>query len=217
MKFKFKFKNIIPWFFIISNANAYQKVENPWYIGGGVGYGSTTWDALVPQSSEQNSAISMSTPIRVQEGGVLWGFSGGVEIFKNFQLEFNYWNYPKATIYFDPDSLYTFENDESTEFTSNTYTMSLQGKFLVPWNDSQKLRLFATAGMAWLNRQDDLLIQDTISPTFGLGLNYGFTPNVMGEFGFVYTAGDGQSELNPSADYMPFLYGIFWRLYYRWG
>lgn len=198
-------------------AYAYPHVDNPWYFGAGVGYGSTTWDALVPRTSAQNSAISMSTPIQVEEGGVLWGISGGVEVFKNFQMEFNYWKYPNATVHFDPDSLYSFENNNSTEFSTSTYTWSLQGKFLVPWNDSKKLRIFASAGMAWLNRQDELLKQDTIAPTFGLGLNYGFTPHIMGEFGFVYTAGDGESELNPSADYMPFLYGIFWRLFYRWG
>lgn len=193
-----------------------QMPVNPWYVGAGVGYGSTTWHALVPHTSNQNLALSMSTPIEAQEGGLLWGVGGGIEVIPQFQVEFNYWNYPDAVVKFDPDSLYAFENDGQTSFKTNTFTWVLQGKFLVPWLDT-RLRIFGSAGAAWLNRQDTLLKNEAISPTFGVGLNYGFNEHWMGEFGFIYTAGDGESELNPSADYMPFLYGIFTRLYYRWG
>ncbi len=193
-----------------------QKPENPWYVGAGLGYGSTTWRALVPNVSNQNLALSMSTPVEVQEGGLLWGVGGGMEVIPQFQVEFNYWKYPDATVTFDPDSLYAFENDGKTSFKTNTYTLNLQGKFLVPWQDTH-LRLFASAGAAWLNRQDELLKNEAISPTFGVGLNYGFSEHWMGEFAFIYTAGDGESELNPSADFMPFLYGIFTRIYYRFG
>jgi hypothetical protein len=193
-----------------------QKLDIPWYVGASLGWGSTTWRALVPQVSNQNLALSMSTPVEVQEGGLLWGVGGGMEVIPQFQVEFNYLKYPNALVTFDPDSLYAFENDGNTSFNTNTYTLSLQGKFLVPWEDTP-LRIFASAGAAWLNRQDELLKNEAISPTFGVGLNYGFNDHWMGEFGFVYTAGDGESELNPSADFMPFLYGIFTKIFYRFG
>jgi len=193
-----------------------QPVDNAWYLGAGLGYGSTTWRALVPNIANQNLALSMSTPIDVKEGGLLWGFGGGIEVIPQFQIEVNYWHYPGATVNFDQDSLFAFENNGKTSFYTQTYTFNLQGKFLVPWKDT-KLRLFGSAGAAWLNRNDELLHNETISPTFGVGLNYGFSEHWMGEFAFIYTAGDGESELNPSEDFMPFLYGIFTRIYYRFG
>lgn len=201
---------------LLSSTAVWAKVENPWYVGAGVGWGTTTWQALVPSNANQNGALSISTPKSAHEGGFLWGVAAGIEVIPQFQVELNYWDYPDATIHFDPDSLYSFENNGQTELTTQTYTFVLQGKFLVPWEDT-KLRLFASAGAAWLNRDDNLLTNETISPTFGVGLNYGFTPHLMGEFGFIYTAGYGESELNPAEDFMPFLYGIFTRLYYRWG
>jgi hypothetical protein len=201
---------------LTAHAISVKPVENPWYIGGGVGYGSTTWHALVPSSTNQNSAIAMSTPVNVNEGGFLWNIAGGVELFPQFHLEFDYFHYPDAHIYFDPDSLFSYENNDETALHSQTYTFLFQGKFLVPWEDTP-LRLYATAGAAWLNRFDNLLADQTVSPTFGLGLNYLFSSHWMGEFGFIYTAGQGESELNPAEDYMPFLYGIYTRILFRFG
>lgn len=190
--------------------------DKPWFIGAAGGFGSTTWQGLVPNSEHQNSAMSLSTPIDVQEGGGLWGGVAGVEPFQNFQIQFDYLQYPKATVYFDKDSLYSIDNNDSTEFSSTTHTWSIQGKFLVPWEDT-KLRLFAGGGVAWMARRDDLLEQDIVTPTFALGLNYLINPRWMVEGVFSYTAGYGESELNPSAHYMPFLYGVFARLMYRLG
>ena len=191
-------------------------VDKPWFIGGAGGFGSTTWQGLVPSTTNQSSAMSLSTPIDAQEGGGLWGIVGGVEAFKNFQVQFEYLNYPKATVFFDPDSLFSIENNDTTEFSSHTYTWSIQAKFLVPWEDT-KLRLFASGGAALMARRDSLLEQDLVTPTFGIGFNYMINPRWMVDGVFSYTAGYGESELNPSAHYMPFLYGVFARLMYRMG
>lgn len=190
-------------------------VENPWFIGGLLGFGSTTWSGLVPPPASQNSAMAMATPVYAEEGGLLWGVAGGVEAFQNFQLQFDYMHYPNANVYFDSFSIFS-ENTGSTQLTSSTYTWSVQGKFLVPWQDTN-LRFFAAGGAAWLSRRDELLEQDLVTPTFGLGLNYGFTPHLMGEVAFSYTAGNGQSELSPADHYMPFLYGVFARVFLRMG
>lgn len=190
--------------------------DKPWFVGGAGGFGSTTWQGLVPNAQHQNSAMSLSTPIDVQEGGGLWGVVAGVEPFQNFQIQFDYLQYPKATVFFDKDSLYSIDNNDSTEFTSRTHTWSIQGKFLVPWEDT-KLRLFAGGGVAWMARRDDLLQQDIVTPSFQMGLNYMLNCRWMAEAVFSYTAGFGESELNPSAHYMPFLYGVYARLMYRMG
>ena len=73
---------------------AASQTKYPWFVGAGAGYGSTLWRGLVPEIGNQNMALSMSTPIDVDEGGLLWGFGGGVEVFSQFQLEFFYWKYP---------------------------------------------------------------------------------------------------------------------------
>jgi hypothetical protein len=195
---------------------AKSDIKHPWFIGAGVGYGSTVWQGLVPEAGKQNMALSLSTPLDVDEGGVLWGFGGGVEVISQFQLEFFYWKYPNSTIYFDKDSLFSFENNNATNFRTSTYTYLLDGKFLVPWKDTN-FNIYATAGLAWLNRDDYVFKNEIISPSFGVGVNYGFDEHWMGEFGFVYTAGNGESELNPALDYMPFLYGIYTRVFYRFG
>lgn len=197
-------------------AYAAQAVNYPWFVGGAVGGGSTTWEGLVPEQSDQNAALNLSTPIQTDEGGFVWGVAAGVEIFKNFQFQMDYTHYPKALITFDKDSLFSIDHEDQTSFSSNTYTWSMQVKFLVPW-EASKLRLFSSGGVAWLARRDDLLEQDIVSPTFGLGLNYELSPHTMAELAFSYTAGNGKSELNPAEDFMPFLYAGLFKLYYRMG
>jgi len=49
----------------------------------------------------------------------------------------------------------------------------------------------------------------------GGGFNYSFTEHLMAEFGFNFTAGYGESELNPANDYVPFLYSGFFSMAYR--
>lgn len=203
-------------FLYISKVYANEYVENPWFVGGVLGGGSTTWKGLVPEKSKQNAAINLSTPINVEEGGLVWGVAAGVEAFKNFQLQFDYMSYPDATIYYDPDSLYALDHDGNTQFTSSTYAWSIQGKFLVPWKESN-LKVFAAGGVAWVGRRDYILQDDLVSPIFGVGLNYSFVKNLMGEVAFSYTSGYGKSELNPADDFIPFLYAVFARVYLRLG
>lgn len=205
-------------FFLLSCCLVYasERVENPWFVGGVLGGGSTTWKGLVPETSKQNAAINLSTPIDVQEGGFVWGIAAGVEAFKNFQLQFDYMDYPDATINFDPDSIYSIDHDGATSLKSSTYSWSIQGKFLVPWRDTN-LKPFASGGVAWIARRDELLQENLVSPVFGIGLNYTFTKNIMAEVAFTYTSGYGQSELSPADDYIPFLYAVFGRVYLRLG
>ncbi len=101
------------------------------YIGGIGGVGSTTWGGLVPTERDQNVAMSLSTPTSVTEGGVVWGVFGGYEFTPYFAIEANYMKYPDATVSFDPMSLFSFMNDNLTEFTTRTETVGVMGKIML--------------------------------------------------------------------------------------
>lgn len=184
-----------------------NKVQHPFYVGVMGGYGSTTWKGLVPNKINQNLAISMSTPIDTREGGDTWGVFVGHEFTPFFAVEANYTRYPNANIAFDTISIFSFNNDGKTEFTTHTETVSLMGKIMliVP---NTKLRVYSSAGVANLHREDMLNDDWRLTPTFGLGLNYHLSEHLMAEIGGNYTAGFGESQLNPTDTYFPFLYSF---------
>src|SRR5579863_8806230 len=78
--------------------------NHPFYVGILAGYGTTTWQGLVPEENKQNLALCLSTPIHVTEGGVVWGLYAGYEFIPYFALEASYMRYPNAKINFDPES-----------------------------------------------------------------------------------------------------------------
>jgi hypothetical protein len=184
------------------------------YAGITGGYGATTWSGLVPPSNKANAALALSTPISVREGGAMWGLFAGYEFIPEFAFEFNYTRYAPATVYFSDDSLFTFENNGRTQFTSQTESVSFAGKFMVIIPRTL-IRAYSSVGVAGVHRFDVLENRWRVSPSFGLGVNYNITPHVMGELGTNYTGGYGQSELTPANDYVPFLYSVFFRLAYR--
>ena len=186
----------------------------PAYVGVTGGYGSTTWRGLVPALGNQNVALSISTPTWVSEGGGVWGFFAGYEVSPYFAIEANYAHYPDADVTFDVDSLFSFENDGLTVLHTSTETASLIGKvmLIIPHTT---IRAYSSAGIARVQRTDAITRGERISPTFAVGANYNFTQRVMGEIGGNYTAGYGESELNPANDYVPFLYSIFLKLAFR--
>ena len=126
-------------------------------------------------------------------------------------------HYPDATVIFDKGSLFTFDHrdlpDHPTEFKSKTETISVIGKIMLIIPDTN-IRLFSSFGGANVHRKDILNDNWRFSPTFGAGINYRFTKDVMGEFGGSYTAGFGESNLKPTVSYFPFLYSINFRLAY---
>lgn len=197
-----------------ANSNPNELFHHKAYVGALGGFGSTTWEGLVPSKENQNIAMSLSTPVSVEEGGGVWGFLAGYEFSRHFAVEGGYTRYPAASVVFDEDSLFAFENDGRTDFVTNTETLSFMVKVMldIPKTD---LRFFSSAGGAAVNRWDEFVEQWRIAPTFGLGFNTNFTQRLMGEFGFNYTAGYGESEINPSKDYIPFLYSVSVRFAYR--
>ncbi|MCL9683476.1 outer membrane beta-barrel protein [Legionella maioricensis] len=198
---------------IFCHAKINDRFNHPFYVGALGGFGSTTWQGLVPSQINQNLAISMSTPVSAQEGGHVWGFLAGYEISPFFALEANYIHYPYANIIFESFSLFSFNHNGLTKFTTNTEVLSLMGKVMLIIPDT-KMRLYSSAGAANLHREDMVVDDWRLSPAFGVGLNYHIAEHLMGELGFHYTAGYGESQLNPADTYFPFIYSVTLRLAY---
>jgi opacity protein-like surface antigen len=204
--------------FSLSSAHAADsttdKFRYPFYLGVTGGYGSTTWEGLVPTQNNQNAALIISTPTYIEEGGAVWGFFGGYEFLPNFALEGGYLRYPNASVYFSSRSLYSFQNNGQTVLNTHTEELSLVAKIMLFIPHTQ-VRAYSSFGAAGVHRYDQLADIWRLSPTFGAGLNYNFTPRIMAEIGGSYTGGYGKSELNPAQDYLPFLLSAFLRLAYR--
>jgi hypothetical protein len=191
-----------------------EKFRNPFYVGIEGGYGSTTWDALVPSARKASTALALSTPTNVSEGGAVWGAFAGWELIPQFAVELNYTRYPSAHIYFSKKSLFSFRNKGRTEFTSNTENYGAMAKFMIIIPRTT-IRAFSAAGVAGVHRSDVLANRWRASPTFSFGFNYNLTPQWLTELGVNYTGGYGESELTPTDDYVPFLYSVYLRVGYR--
>jgi hypothetical protein len=192
--------------------------RHPLYVGVTGGYGSTTWTGLVPvdllSPDDQTFALKLSMPIRVDEGGGVWGFFAGYEFIPAFALEASFTRYQDATIRFDKDSNFNYYHHGLTEFVTQTETVSLMGKFMV-MVPRTKIKIYSSVGGAALHRKDMLKDGWLYTPTFGVGFNTDFSPHIMGELGANFTAGYGEVQLNPTDVYFPFLYSVFARLAYR--
>jgi hypothetical protein len=187
--------------------------DHRFYVGGIGGYGSSTWQGLVPSQENLNGAISISTPIHVEEGGRVWGGMFGYEFMPYFAVEGSYVSYPDAEVVFDQFSIFSFDNEGLRGFTTRTESLSFMGKamFFIP---KTPFRIFSSAGIATVHRQDMLLDQWRATPTFGAGLNAHLSPSLMGEIAGQYIAGFGESQLKPTSSYFPFLYSLSLRLAY---
>lgn len=204
----------VPYYAFSGESN--NKSAYPFYLGITGGYGSTTWQGLVPPENKQATALLLSTPSNVHEGGGLWGYFIGYEIIPHFALEASYTHYPNAKVMFDPTSLVAFENNGLTDLNTSTDATSLMAKFMVtiPYIE---VKAYSSAGAARVHRKDLIKESWRIGPTFSVGLSYNLTDHVMGEIGFNYTGGYGESELDPAEDYIPFLYSGYIHLAYRLG
>lgn len=195
---------------------AYTGNRSPYsqfYLGMLGGYGRTTWEALVPQKNGNATAMQLSTPTEVTEGGILWGAFAGYEIVPAFALEASYMRYPNAKVDFDAGSLFTWEHHLSS-LNTHTEAISLMGKIMLTIPHTE-IRAYSSLGPALIHRYDQIRNRWRVTPTFGAGLNYDFNEHLLGELGATYVAGFGQSELDPAEDFMPFLYNIFVGLAYR--
>lgn len=195
----------------LSNATA-EKIHLPIYAGVTGGWGSTTWGKLVPENL--NAALNISTPIKANESGSVWGLFIGYTLLPNFALEASYMHYPNATLYFDEMSLFAFDHDGLTKFNTRTERFGLVGKFQV-CIPCTSFSAYSSVGAAQVHRDDLLRDKWKVNPLFGAGLIYNLNRNLAAELGTEYVAGYGQSELTPADHFVPFLYSVFLRLAYH--
>lgn len=188
--------------------------KHPLYVGIIGGFGSTTWQGLVPNKKNQNVALNMSTPINAKEGGAAWGALVGYEFSPYFAIEANYMRYPDSIVYFDEFSLFSFTHDGETSFKTKTDSISLMGKIMLLIPNSN-FKIYSSAGATNLYRKDMIVDDWRVSPTFGVGVIYNFTEHFMGELAGSYTTGFGESLLSPADTYFPFLYSITAHIAYR--
>ncbi len=190
------------------------QASHPFYVGVNGGYGSTTWKGLVPNLDNQNVVLSMSTPIDVQEGGWVWGGMVGFEFLSNWGVEFNYLHFPTATVFFDPGSFFSFDNEGETTLSTKTEALSLMAKVMVPVPNTL-FRAYSSVGVGWIHRDDVINEMWLAVPAFGVGVNYALSEHFMAEVAANYLSGYGESELSPANNYIPFLYAVYARLAYR--
>ena len=195
-------------------AKTKNDLKHPFYVGAIGGYGATTWQGLVPTKENQNVALMLSTPIRVQEGGATWGGLAGYEFTPYFAIEANYMHYAEALVHFDSISLFTFLHNNLETLSTKTETISLMGKLMVPI-PHREMKIFSSIGVAGIHRRDIAVDDWRPGPTFSAGVNFNLTERLMGEIAGNYTAGYGESQLSPVDAYFPFLYSLTVHLIYR--
>jgi hypothetical protein len=184
------------------------------YVGAIGGCGVTTWQGLVPAKENQNPALKLSTPISVEEGGVSWGLLAGYEFTRFFAIELSYQHYADANVHFDPNSLFSYFHDGLENLSTQTETLNIIGKLMVPIPHSN-MKIFSGAGVASVHRKDIVINDWRPGPTFTVGVNYDFTAHIVGEVAGTFTVGYGESQLSPVDAYYPFLYSIAAHLIYR--
>lgn len=175
------------------------------YVGAMGGYGSTTWNGLVPKTNEQNLALNLSTPIEAREGGGVWGVFVGYEFNPTFSLETNYIRYANSTICFDELSFFAFDRDGQIEFTSRTETLNIIAKIMLPFPYSN-VRIYSGVGLGGVHRQDMVLHRWHTGPSFSVGFTWPVTDRVRFDLDGNYTAGFGEARLSPTDSYIPFVY-----------
>jgi hypothetical protein len=189
---------------------------SPFYLGVQIGYGSTLWGIFAPTTNSQSLALAVAAPIQIQEGGLASGVILGYEPLSTLSIEANYLHYPTAKVQFAPVSLYSTSHQGRTTLLTHTETYNLTAKLLMLLPKTN-WRLFSGAGMCITHRADEVLNEYRATPTFILGATYALNPRVMMSIEGSATAGFGKSELNPTADYVPFLYALLAKFAYRLG
>jgi len=176
------------------------------YMGGTIAYGETTWREL----TSDDFIVEVSAPKSAVDSGTTWGVFAGYQFDKNFTLEAAYMRYPNALVKFNDFTFYF----PLTEFVTRTQVSSLNAKFLIPIANA-RINAFLNAGIAFTHRSDVLAKVTRVAPTFGVGFMGNASRRVITELGFEYYIGYGKAERRPADDYIPFLFGIYFRLGYR--
>ena len=191
---------------------------HPFYFGPLFGYGSTDWSMLVLNCAKSDincdpGLLSASTPLSAGDNGWVWGTTAGYEVNPFWAVESSFMRFPNTSVQFASLSYYKDIYDLSN-FRTTTWALTTVAKFMTQIAHTG-FRGFVNAGIDFTFRNDVLNSAMRVNPTFGVGVNYVFEHNIMFELGFQYVPGYGQANEIPAASYMPFLYAVTAKLFYR--
>tara|TARA_R110000868_G_scaffold410505_1_gene698746 strand:- start:33607 stop:34332 length:726 start_codon:yes stop_codon:yes gene_type:complete len=194
------------------------------YVGFGMGVGTTDWSQLVDH--DYDPLVDLSAPTSVNSGGMTTDLFVGYKILDRFAIEARYVHYPQASIHFrhvnmheilpiDPIPTPVPNPYGLYDFSTDTNSVAIVGKFYVPIVKRWHLRAFADVGINYTQRKDIMVgTQGDYMPTFGGGIVWRFAPRFQTSFEFQYAVGDGASTFDPVKQFMPFLYNADLRLAY---
>lgn len=202
------------------------------YVGGGLGYGNTGWTELVDYNNDP--LTDLSAPTSAQTGGLSYEGFIGYNVAENFAIEARYTQYPQATLGFAHLNLGELIDELIHEnlpipyipvpnfygvyrLPTNLGAYGLVGKFFIPAFPKYHIKAFMTLGADYTVRQDQLGTVTSLSPTFGMGMDWRFSRRFKATAEFEYVTGNGASTANPVVQYVPFLYNFDIRLSYLFG
>jgi opacity protein-like surface antigen len=202
-----------------------QHVQHPFYIGFGIGVGSTDWSEITTEPG----AAAQSAPLSAKSNAFTIQTYIGYQFSKHFTVESIYTHYPRTTVGFQ-----TFEQNPGNpniyglkSLKTDTDSYSLIGKFLVPFGFSH-VNVYADAGVTFVHRRDISFVADPdlganytkqnsirAGASFGFGLATNLSERLFSEASFQYTTGYGKASLKPAESYIPFVYSLTLNLGYR--
>lgn len=179
--------------------------ERPFYVGVSGGYGSADWDGL----DAHDNATQLSTPVKADDNGFVWGAFVGYQFNPNFALEAAYHRYAVSELTFSNFNYYN-----RTQLSTQTASYTLMGKIMTQIVIPQ-LKGFAGFGAAYIYRKDNIAHKGHVGPAFSVGLSYDATKSINLGLDVEYLSGFGRSVYEPVNDYVPFVYSTNLTLAYR--
>lgn len=217
-----------------------QRVEHPFYFGGGLGYGNTNWSEITttPSSSTASNPggnpVAEAAPISANSSVFASDAFIGYQFSPHFMLEGDYTHFNSTQVNFQTTqeafgSVVPFFNDYGiSQLNTGTNAYTLLGKILVPLGFLTRVYVYADAGVSYVQRVDysmekldyystayspfELSDIGHFGPSFGFGFHYDFMPHLFTEASFQYTTGYGTANAQPAQNYIPFIYSLMFNL-----
>lgn len=177
------------------------------FMGVGVGYGSTDWSMLVTSADILNPLLA-TNPISANDTGVAASIFFGFYMSPYFVIQAGFARFAKTQLSFADGNTYNKPSYDAFSMYSNTYAYSLLFKIVVPVPGYPRFRPFLDAGATFIARSDILAHKAHLGPQFGIGFLVPLNHRFFASIGFQYYTGFGKSDKTPAHDYIPFLYQI---------
>ena len=187
-------------------------MDHPVYAGLMFGYGEPTWKQLADEGTDPGDTLTReSVPSHASSGGLAGGPFIGFQFSDRFTIELSYVKFRTTHMQFIPANFYGIGSEG---LKSQTEIYNMIGKFMVPLGLT-KAMAYASTGLTIIHRHDTIVNRGFAEPNFGAGFFYDITPMFLMQWGFLFTVGDGKSNVRPVKYYVPFTYMIHTSIAYR--